>query len=166
MCPAVDRSAGFSGGAPWVAVPRPSYVDDALRVHRSSAFASRGSCGLCDRGIFIRYDCESYTDWVHADCFELERPIQTIGGTWAHIHCLPTEEGYGDGVPVYDSFQPWEPDPCRPNTEEAPMVCLTCFQLLKRHKPLSGSTDLNVNCCVCSENTRKEYAPRLELRKQ
>ena len=71
MCRQAERRAAFGGGVPWVAVPRLRWEGTALSVRRSSEFGTRGACGACGAELFIRYDCELHTDWVHADVLRL-----------------------------------------------------------------------------------------------
>ena len=123
---------------PWVAVPRLVFEgkaspsdEDTLDVRRSSAFAARGQCTACDSVLFIRYDCEEYTDWVHADAMRISAPAQ--GGEvavpyWCHIHRDPLMVFIEDGLSSSPSFEPWEADPCRPTGTPEPVVCMKCFQ--------------------------------------
>ena len=136
-CQDAEKRTAFGGGAPWVAVPRlkfdgfdPSTLTDALEVRRTSPFASRGACTKCECEIFIHYDCEAHTDWVHADVFGLKSPEDPKLGElrWSHIHHVATALRLGDGIPTYPGFEPWVPDPCRPANAPVPAVCMQCFQ--------------------------------------
>ena len=146
MCRQAERRAAFGGGVPWVAVPRLRWEGTALSVRRSSEFGTRGACGACGAELFIRYDCELHTDWVHADVLRLASPSSQLhapsadGGhgrgdgaalRWHHIHRAASAAPLNDGLPSHAGFEPWEPDPCRPAETAAPAVCLRCFQLLE-----------------------------------
>ena len=132
MCSALDKSEEFGGGAPWVGVSRLEF-SGTLDIRRTSEFATRGSCSSCGRGLFIHYDCELHTDWVHGCVFALSSPTDKHGRLyvphWAHIWRAATPP-LGDGLPTSEGFEPlgsW--DPCRPAGSAAPAVCRTCLQL-------------------------------------
>ena len=93
MCRQVERRTSFGGGVPWVAVPRLRWEGAPLAVRRSSEFGTRGACGACGAELFIQYDCEAHTDWVHADVLRLTSPSSQLrrasdtrgadeGGSW------------------------------------------------------------------------------------
>ena len=96
-----------------------------LVVHRSSKFAQRGACGGCGASLFIRYDCEAHTDWVHAACLTDQRLLPLPSSTF-HIHCA---KELGQGRQCSRGFEPWQCDPCRPSTLPEPAVCRSCYQL-------------------------------------
>ena len=123
MCPQKDRYGGdFAGGAPWAAVKRVSIWTGNIARKRTSEFATRGLCGACGAGLFIRYDCEANTDWVHARVFP-EDALADVPSK--HIHCAQPLAGRES----YKGFEPWEPDICRPAGTPAPDVCTRCFQI-------------------------------------
>jgi hypothetical protein len=144
MCAESDRREAYGGGVPWVAFPRLRFDGtaagaraDALIVRRSSGWAARGACGACDSAVFMQYDCEAHTTWVHAD---LAGAALAASGPlpWAHIFDASAPSGtpgqYGrhavTGFPTAPDFGPWDanPDPCRPAGIAAPEVCAGCFQ--------------------------------------
>jgi hypothetical protein len=45
-----------------------------------------------------------------------------------------------DEVPTFDSWQPWDPDPCRVTTEAPPVVCFYCFLRPSTSTPSSTTT--------------------------
>ena len=122
MCPAEHRSDAYWGGAPWAAVPRATWSGAAVKEQRSSAFGTRGVCSSCGDALYIRYDCESHTDWAHAGVFSSG---VLDGARIDHIHC---ERELGHGIRCHKAFEPWVVDPCRPAGTPAPVVCLKCFQ--------------------------------------
>ena len=127
QCPEKDKLEDWAGGAPWVAVPRIQEWNSAKQIQkqRSSSFAERGACGVCGHALYIQYDCELQTSWVHAGCFESQQiPASRI---W-HIHC-GDEFDLGGGRRCFRGFEPWEADPCRPAGTAEPLVCRRCFQL-------------------------------------
>ena len=120
MCPLND--AETHGGVGWAAVPRPQYIGP-LCVEYSSDFAMRGYCKECHRSVFIRYQCEDYTDWV------LQKTIRKKSDppkSW-HIHCKGRRSDFNDKLPVYQGWACWDPDPCRPKTCLTPKVCFRCY---------------------------------------
>ena len=133
MCPTED--CVLHGGAPWAAVPRPSYQGPVDRS-ANSRFAERGRCGECGAAVYIRYHCEPHTDWValptlHADVLPEPLGAEGMPRVW-HIHWAPTAPDYETvderswpRSPDGDEF--WECDPCRPLGAPAPAVCRRCY---------------------------------------
>ena len=128
QCSPADRRVGYANGVPWVAVPRVTWTN--VVSERSSTFAVRGYCASCERALYIHYDCELHTAWIHADLFtapDLLRDVKV-----SHIHSSAVQDGT---TPLcgqkswYRGFEPWEPDPCRPIGSSPPRVCFQCFQL-------------------------------------
>lgn len=122
MCPKTEAEA--HGGVAWAALPRPQYAGP-LRVESFSAFAERGSCGVCNGCLYIRYRCEGHTDWVLQRSLD---PVVVAPQAW-HIHCGDAGRDFNDGVPVCRGWACWDPDPCRPVGTAAPIVCFRCFLL-------------------------------------
>lgn len=141
MCP--DRTytdAKFGSGAPWLAVPKSSNLYDKASEEfvmelRSSEFATRGQCRECGSKTTMQYDCELFTTWICMDRFDIgiERIVEAVVKNKAHIHVPTVPEGEEDvdedGIPAFHSWEPWLPDPCRPDDSENPSVCLSCFHL-------------------------------------
>lgn len=142
-CPPRDKTWKFAvplplaAGAPWVALPRlwtaksePPFPS-ALVVTRTSSFAVRSRCGICDAAVFIRYDCEAHTDWVHADVLAPAAALASLPPA-AHINCgaaAATADCSSCVQGIYAGYEPWVPDPCRAPDTQVPEVCRTCFQL-------------------------------------
>eukprot|EP00928_Gymnodinium_smaydae_P090351 TRINITY_DN74171_c0_g1_i1.p1 TRINITY_DN74171_c0_g1~~TRINITY_DN74171_c0_g1_i1.p1 ORF type:complete len:230 (+),score=30.51 TRINITY_DN74171_c0_g1_i1:204-893(+) len=136
MCSSSERRSAFYGGVPWVSLPRLTF-EGAVRVRRDSSWAARGSCASCSKEIFMHYDCEPNTGWIHADLVGVSTPhdplvIQGSGlgesmMMWGHIFC---DKPVSDGVRASVDFALWEEnkDPCRPTGVPAPHVCASCFQ--------------------------------------
>lgn len=141
MCPDhsyTDTKVG--SGVGWLAVPRDEdlYTSASrafVEAKRSSEFAQRGFCRLCKAQLTIQYDCEPFTTWICIDRFACgigRERILALTKNKAHIHCHTIEEGAEgrgeDGIPAFHSWEPWLPDPCRPEDCEDPIVCTKCFQ--------------------------------------
>ena len=145
--------------------------ENLLEMIRSSSFAKRGRCRKCKQPMTMEYDCEVHTIWIALDCIDNNDVVFDIMKEKYHIHCHNLEHftqsesamsvsvsmassiassmsnstipvRAGDGLPAYDSWQPWLNviDPCRPqrcpNTssnnndiKEEIKVCFECFQL-------------------------------------
>lgn len=136
MCPTRDRI--YHNGAPWIAITRPTFYQGKLRVVRSSTFATRTRCFTCDDAIYLRYDCEPHTDWIHASTLAHsdENPEFdfTTQPSLEHVHAdTNASVNSNDGHTSSDNFGSWTPDICRPSDIPEPNVCLTCFQLLPGH---------------------------------
>lgn len=158
MCPAADRRATWSSGAPWVAVPRVSFRSSngsKVQVRRSSSFASRGACGNCSSSLFIQYDCEVHTTWVHADLM----PKSWVPVKVHHIHCCSTES-VEDGWPCHPAYEPWEPDPCRPACAPLPRVCRLCFQLQEESPRTCNCSVQSAASCQESDELHQESSAR------
>ena len=134
-------------GAPWVAIPKPSFtsVGESFEKLNLSSFAERGVCKKCGDSIYIQYNCEENTTWVLLNTLKpklaLKPPLIKLSHgeskrvTFQHIHCNNTSkiEVDSQGIPIHSDFGRWEPDPCRDVNEPIPNVCYTCWQLKGKH---------------------------------
>eukprot|EP00962_Isochrysis_galbana_P034551 scaffold11715_cov133-Isochrysis_galbana.AAC.1 len=129
MCPEDTKHGEHAGGAGWAAVPPVRWFDDgASRLKRTSEFAQRRYCSNCDRNLAMRYDCETYTEWVSLGTLPSGAATKV---QVSHIHVRPNNPGpFADGAPCYASFEPWtaNPDPCRPTHIPAPSICVNCHR--------------------------------------
>ena len=149
MCPPGSRTDSYSGGAPWVGLPRAAWSGPGLTAERTSAFATRLTCGTCGTCLSIRYDCELHTEWLHALCMD-DKVLHACPRH--HIHTDMTD--LGDGVPCHAGYEPWEPDPCRPAGTRAPVTCPDCHKLASRAELPAGLTvtvaDADAVVCSCA----------------
>ena len=148
QCPSSDRTymdAVLGAGAAWVALPRVMLQavgtdadEQALEVVTSSSFAQRARCRLCGSALWIRYASEAHTDWVHLDSLAGSGNTAgaCAGAPLCHIHCEGVGAGENgssgsrrgaDGRRAFAKFEPWEPDPCRPEGALQPAVCGVCW---------------------------------------
>ena len=135
MCPEATRRESCFGGSPWLALPSGGWRDDdggdggggSLAKRRSSGFGERSACNACKTDLFIHYDCEPHTDWVHLDAVP---NFDTSTVPTYHIHAGDKAGGdFGDHNPIFAAFDAWVPDPCRPAGEPEPKVCYSCYQV-------------------------------------
>ncbi len=150
MCP--DKSytdTRVGSGAPWLAVPKGQLYDEASHAFvlevRSSGFAKREECKECGSKLTMQYDCEIFTTWICVDRLDIGRQrVLEAAKNRAHIHCRQTVPAGGecigdDGIPAYHAWEPWLPDPCRPDHSKEPLICLSCFQR-------EGAKNVPVSC--------------------
>jgi hypothetical protein len=141
-----------SVGTPWIAIPRSSFssINQSLKIENLSTFAERGSCKQCGDSMYIRYNCEKNTDWVHLKTFNAKLdlkspPLLKFSNDdnyskhiiYQHIHCniKSTTNNLklidSKGIPIFHNEGLWEPDPCREHGFPVPKVCSTCWQLIE-----------------------------------
>ena len=144
-------------GQGWCAIPKFEYLkgsSENVKVTRTSPFASRGRCKLCDSPLTMQYDCEINTTWVALDT--LARPEEHTSffaslPEKAYIHVPAVRAGepvhVAEDIKAYSSWEPWLEfqDPCRPTDQRAPEICHECFLLKASHE----------RTCSCERDTHQ-----------
>mmetsp|Transcript_15937 Transcript_15937/g.24009 ORF Transcript_15937/g.24009 Transcript_15937/m.24009 type:complete len:191 (-) Transcript_15937:73-645(-) len=148
MCPDKDKNyidSILGPGVGFLAVPNYRVIkgSDLINTMRTSTFAHRTRCGVCDTGLTLSYDCELHTDWIVIDTLDKASKEYALTLPKQHLHCSTVpESGLGaDGCMAFPGWEPWVPDPCRPVGYPIPNICNNCFQI--------RSTQNELNKCHC-----------------
>ena len=117
---------------------------------RTSAFAQRARSKCCNSPLFMKYDCEEYTNWVAVDAlvhgdheynllklrYHINCPVKVMLSPSSNEENSDEEATGDDGALAFhsDDLSWWITDPCRPDDVLLPDTCMKCFQLCTKCK--------------------------------
>ena len=155
----VDPLFPDNKGQGWCAIPRFKFLGGMknIKVTRTSPFATRSRCKLCNSSLTMQYDCEVNTTWVALDTVTRPQERNLFFASFpvkAYIHVPVVQAGkpvqVAEDIKAYNSWEPWieYQDSCRPAGQKQPNICCECFLLKK-------SDEIHDDCRVCACDATK-----------